>query len=95
MAALTKAELSSQISRETGLNKSESTKALEAILGIIKQSLESGEDVLISSFGKFCVKEKRVRRGRNPQTGSDLQLDARRVVTYKCSSVLRRRINGE
>jgi len=55
--------------------------------------LESGEDVLISGFGKFCVKEKRKRRGRNPATGEDMMLAPRRVVIFRCSGKLRDRIN--
>jgi integration host factor subunit alpha len=62
---------------------------------LIKKSLESGEDVLISGFGKFIVKKKAQRRGRNPATGGDLTLDARRVVTFKCSGVLRKKMGGE
>jgi integration host factor subunit alpha len=65
------------------------------LLEIIKSTLESGEDVLISGFGKFEVKEKNARRGRNPQTGSDLMLGARRVVIFKCSGVLREKMNGK
>jgi integration host factor subunit alpha len=61
---------------------------------MIKRTLESGEDVLISSFGRFCVKEKRKRRGRNPATGDDMMLEPRRVVTFKCSGKLRDKING-
>ena len=57
--------------------------------------LEDGEDVLISGFGKFCVKEKRKRRGRNPHTGEDLMLGERRVATFKCSGRLRDKINGK
>jgi integration host factor subunit alpha len=64
------------------------------ILELIKSKLGSGEDVLISGFGKFCVKAKRKRKGRNPATGEDLMLDARRVVTFKCSGQLRDKING-
>jgi len=64
------------------------------ILELIKFKLGSGEDVLISGFGKFCVKAKRKRKGRNPATGEDLMLDARRVVTIKCSGQLRDKING-
>ncbi|MBW1943125.1 MAG: HU family DNA-binding protein, partial [Deltaproteobacteria bacterium] len=59
-----------------------------------KGSLEKGEDVLISGFGKFCVKNKQRRRGRNPATGDDLMLGERRVVTFKVSSVLKNKING-
>jgi integration host factor subunit alpha len=64
------------------------------MLEIIKQALESGEDVLISGFGKFCVKEKRERKGRTPATGEDMMLAPRRVVTFRCSGKLRDTING-
>jgi len=64
-------------------------------LEVMKQALESGEDVLISGFGKFQVKKEKARRGRNPYTGTDLPLDARSVVTFKCSAVLRDKINRE
>ena len=93
--SLTKADLVASISSKTDINKSDAMKVLETILDLIKKSLESGDGVLISSFGKFCVKEKGVRKGRNPNTGNDLQLDARRVVTFRCSSALRKEINGQ
>ncbi len=64
------------------------------MLEIIKRPLDSGEDVLISGFGKFIVKDKSERRGRDPQTGNDLMLGSRRVVIFKCSGVLRDKING-
>jgi integration host factor subunit alpha len=67
---------------------------VESILEIIKKTLENGEDVLISGFGKFCVKEKNERRGRNPQTGEDLMLGLRRIVHFKCSSALKDMLNG-
>ena len=60
----------------------------------MKQTLEGGEDIIISGFGKFCVNEKKSRRGTNPQTGNDLMLGARRVVIFKCSGGLRDKING-
>ena len=78
---------------ETGTTKKKATEIVENLLETIKQSLENGEDVLISGFGKFCVKEKRERRGRNPAIGNDLFLDARRVVTFNCSGVLNERLN--
>ena len=68
--------------------------ATKSVLEIIKANFESGEDVLISGFGKFCVNEKRKRRGRNPATGEDMMLSSRKVVTFKCSGKLRKRING-
>ncbi|MFH1930267.1 MAG: integration host factor subunit alpha, partial [Pseudomonadota bacterium] len=78
-----------------GFTKSKSAELTESILEIIKHSLETGEDVLISGFGKFCVKEKKERRGRNPATGEDLMLGSRRVVSFTCSGVLRDKINGK
>jgi len=68
---------------------------VESLIEIIKRTLENGEDVLITGFGKFCVKEKRKRKGRNPQTREDLMLGERKVVTFKCSGVLRNKINRE
>lgn len=75
--------------------QNQSAQVLESILEIIKNTLENGEDVLITGFGKFYVKEKRERKGRNPQTGEDLMLGSRRVVGFKCSGKLRERMNGE
>ena len=90
---LTKAHLIEAIAQEDGFTRKKSIKTVETILKIIKRKLESGEDVMISNFGKFCVKEKRERRGRNPATGEDLFLQARRVVTFKCSAKLKDKIN--
>jgi integration host factor subunit alpha len=67
---------------------------IETLLEIIKRTLESGEDVMITGFGRFCVKEKHMRRGRNPATGHDMMLEPRRVVTFKCSGKLRDKLNG-
>jgi integration host factor subunit alpha len=92
---LAKANLIESIYDQVGLSKTKSTQVIESALEIIKKTLENGEDVLISGFGKFSVKDKRGRRGRNPHTGEDLMLDARRVVTFKCSGVLRDKINGK
>jgi len=75
------------------LPKYRSVEVVESLLAIIKRALEGGEDVMVSGFGKFCVKEKTGRRGRNPQTGGDMTLKARRVVTFKCSGVLRDKLN--
>jgi len=93
--SLTKAHLADSIHNQLGFPKNQSVQALESILEIIKETLEKGEDVLISGFGKFCVKEKRERRGRNPQIGEDLMLRSRRVVGFKCSGKLRDKMNGE
>jgi integration host factor subunit alpha len=66
---------------------------LESLLELVEKTLESGEDVLVSGFGKFCVKQKKERKGRNPATGQDLMLGSRKVVTFKCSPILRSKIN--
>ena len=92
---LTKAFIIDRIYNNCGFSKSKATELTESILEIIKKSLESGEDVLITGFGKFCIREKNARRGRNPYTGEDLPLEARRVVTFRCSGVLKDRINGK
>ena len=81
------------IQKENGYSRKQSNEVTEILLEIIKQSLESGEDVMISGFGKFQVKTKKERRGCNPATGGDLILSPRRVVTFKCSNKLRNRIN--
>ena len=93
MVALTKEKIINSIYNQVGLSKSQSRNVVERLLEIIKGSLENGEDILISGFGKFVVKEKSARRGRNPQTTEDLQLRARRVVVFKTSGVLRNKIN--
>lgn len=90
--ALTKSDIVSRVN-ELGFTQKQSTDVVESLLEIIKNCLEGGEDVLVSGFGKFCVKEKRPRRGRNPATGEDLMLDGRKVVTFKCSGKLREKIN--
>ena len=93
--SITKAHLADSIHYQLDLPQNQSVQALESILEIIKNTLENGEDVLITGFGKFYVKEKRERRGRNPQTGDDLMLGSRRVVRFKCSGKLRERMNGK
>ena len=80
---------------QLGYPKNKSAEMLEMLLELIKDNLQRGEDVLISGFGKFCVKEKNERRGRNPATGSDMVLDKRRVVTFRCSHLLREKINDQ
>ena len=80
---LTKAQIVESVQSQTGFPKTRSTEIVETLLEIIKRTLESGEDVLVSGFGKFCVKEKRERQGRNMATGGPLMLKKRRVVTFK------------
>lgn len=92
---LTKESLASSLQRHIDIPKTKSTDMVESLLELVKTSLENGEDVLISGFGKFCVRGKKQRKGRNPATGEDLTLDSRRVVTFKCSSVLKARLNGK
>jgi integration host factor subunit alpha len=92
---LTKTQLTDGIHRKIDLPKGHAAKALETLLEITKKILEDGEDVLISGFGKFCLKTKNARRGRNPQTGEALTLGSRRGVIFKCSGVLKEKINGE
>jgi integration host factor subunit alpha len=91
---LTKARVVEALAEQDGCAKKQSVNAVETLLEIIKRTLESGEDGLISGFGKFCVNQKRERRGRNPATGEDMMLESRRVVTFKCSGKLRDKING-
>lgn len=91
---LTKAQIVDLIHEELPFPKNKSTEVIEGLIEIIKKTLENGEDVLISGFGKFCVKNKRERRGRNPATGQDLILEKRKVVTFKCSGKLREKINS-
>ncbi|PIP37007.1 MAG: integration host factor subunit alpha [Desulfobacterales bacterium CG07_land_8_20_14_0_80_52_14] len=91
--ALTKNDIVARI-HELGFTKKKSVDTVESLLELIKNTLEKGEDVLISGFGKFCVKNKKERRGRNPATGSDLTLRGRKVVTFKCSGKLREKINS-
>jgi integration host factor subunit alpha len=93
VATLTKAHIVENLFGQNLFTKTESAQIVETLFELIKQSLEEGDDVLISGFGKFSVKEKHQRRGRNPQTGEPVMLDSRKVVTFKCSGVLRDKIN--
>jgi integration host factor subunit alpha len=90
---LTKEHLVSAVAEANGYPRNQAVELVETLIELIKSKLVSGEDVLISGFGKFCVKKKRERRGRNPATGEDMMLEARRVVTFKCSGKLRDKIN--
>ena len=90
---ITKADIINSVYNKLEFQKQKSTSAVESLLEIIKHRLVSGEDVMISEFGKFCVKDKKERKGRNPHTASDMMLRARRVVTFKCSRMLRKNMN--
>jgi integration host factor subunit alpha len=92
---LTKSQIIESIYNNCGYSKTKSTAITETVLDIIKRSLESGEDVLISGFGKLYLNNKKERIGRNPATGNNLILGARRVVCFRCSSLLREKINGK
>jgi integration host factor subunit alpha len=92
---LTKARIIDSICNSMDLNKKQATKTVDDLLETVKKALESGEDVLISGFGKLCVREKKERKGRNPQTGENLILKQRRVVTFKCSKVLQDKLDGK
>jgi integration host factor subunit alpha len=91
---LTKDHLIQSINKCTGMSKFQWKRTIESLLEILKKNLANGEDVLISRFGKLCVKAKNGRRGRNPATGEDLMLEHRKVVTFKCSGILKDKING-
>jgi integration host factor subunit alpha len=90
---LTKAHLADSVIEANGFTRKKSFETVEILLELIKHSLESGDDVLISGFGKFCVKKKAKRKGRDPSTGKDLMLAPRKMVTFRCSAKLRERIN--
>jgi integration host factor subunit alpha len=90
---MTKADIVERIMANTGFSKMESFDMFELVFSIMKNTLEDGEDIKISGFGKFEVKQKKDRKGRNPQTGEDLTIEARRVLTFKPSNVLRKVIN--
>ena len=95
--ALTKAQIIESVhSYMSGseYTRNQSAELIETLLEIIKRTLENGDDVLISGFGKFTVKEKKKRRGRNPATGNEMMLAPRRVVTFKCSGKLKEKINS-
>ena len=91
---LTKIQIVESIQNQTGFPKNKSSEIVETLLEIIKRTLASGEDVLVSGFGKFRVNEKKERKGRNPSTGDAMMLEPRKVVTFKCSGKLRNKING-
>jgi integration host factor subunit alpha len=92
--ALNKDDIIASIQSRLGLSRPDSSRIFESVLELIKASLAGGEDVLISRFGKFVVRRKAARRGRNPATGEDLTLRPREVVTFRCSPVLKEKLNG-
>jgi integration host factor subunit alpha len=92
---LTKAHIINDIADQIGFTKNHSFEIFEILLEIIKKTLESADDVMISNFGKFCVNEKSERRGRNPSTGKDMMLKPRKVVTFRWSRNLKEKLNGQ
>jgi integration host factor subunit alpha len=90
---LTKALIIDAVTERNGFSRKKSIETVEILLELLKHSLENGEDVLISGFGKFCVKPKAKRKGRNPATGKDMMLTPRKVVTFQCSGILREKLN--
>ena len=93
--ALTKTIIAEKIQNELDLSRTVAYDIMEDFLEIIKETISSGEDIMISGFGKFCVNEKKARKGRNPATDEEMTLPARRVVTFKCSGKLRDFINSD
>ena len=91
---LTKADISNTIAEQSGFTKERSLKIVETLLELIKCSLESGEDVMISGFGRFCVNIKKKRMGRNPATGEAMMLAPKKSISFRCSIKLRDKING-
>ena len=92
--ALTKTIIAERIQEKLNLSRTTTYEIMEEFLEIIKETIEDGEDIMISGFGKFCVNEKKARKGRNPATDEEMILPARRVVTFKCSGKLRDLINS-
>ena len=92
---LTKIQIIEAIQNKNGFTKKQAEESVETLLELIKKSLESNDDVLVSGFGKFCVRDKKERKGRNPSTGEAMMLDARKVITFKSSGKLRDRVNGK
>jgi integration host factor subunit alpha len=90
---LVKDKLVQTLYDQSGFSKHQSRAVVDTVFELIKKALESGDDVLISGFGKFAAKKKAQRKGRNPITGEDLTLDARTVITFKCSPLMKDRIN--
>ena len=93
--AMTKIDIVQNISDKLGISKNDSTRIVESVLEIMKEQLSKGDTVKISGFGNFAVKSKNARRGRNPQTGVEMEICARKVLTFKCSNVLKKTLNGK
>lgn len=92
---MTKVDIAEKIHTTTGLYKKDSAAMMESVFAIMKESLEAGETIKISGFGSFVVNQKEARRGRNPQTGEAITIEARKVLTFRPSNLLRDAVNGE
>ncbi|UCF31322.1 MAG: integration host factor subunit alpha [bacterium] len=92
---MTKADIVEKVHNRTGFSKKESSEAVESILDILKENLEQGNKVKLSGFGNFVIRQKDVRKGRNPKTGEEMEISARRVLTFKPSQKLKDYINGK
>lgn len=92
---MTKIDIIQDVYEKLGFSKKDSAKIVESVFDIMKDKLANGEKIKISGFGNFVVKGKKARRGRNPQTGNEIEISARRVLTFKSSQVLRRALNEE
>lgn len=93
-ASMTKADIADRISMKCGFTKAKSMDLFESVISIIKDTLESGEDLKVAGFGKFEVRQKNDRHGRNPQTGETITIEARRVLTFKPSTLLKQAVNA-
>lgn len=91
---MTKADLIENVYLKTGFSKKESAEIVETVFELIKTTLENGEKIKIAGFGNFVVKDKATRRGRNPQTGEEIEITSRKILTFKPSQVLKSSING-
>ena len=91
---MTKADLVENVYLKTGFSKKESAEIVEMVFDIMKTTLEDGDKIKIAGFGNFVVKDKATRRGRNPQTGAEIEISSRRILTFKPSQVLKAAING-
>jgi integration host factor subunit alpha len=92
---MTKADLIESVYLTTGFSKKESAAIIEMVFDLMKNTLQDGEKIKIAGFGNFVVKDKSSRRGRNPQTGNEIEISARKILTFKPSQVLKASINGE
>ncbi|MEJ2699100.1 MAG: integration host factor subunit alpha [Desulfuromonadales bacterium] len=92
---MTKADLIENVYLKTGFSKKESAEIVEMVFDLMKCTLEEGEKIKIAGFGNFVVKDKATRRGRNPQTGEEIEISSRKILTFKPSQVLKAAINGE